>query len=152
MFVPNTLTMGIAFILNTNIYPQAMGFASNIVTLLEKKWPNRVWHVLICCCGRIHDWKRVRRTRQSHLTSCAKVWGATTRRQWDDQTLTIGAYAIEEIFLPFRQAHGNSAAISTMLWYHLRIPCAADAGIQATGNPRPDPLHINHPPKLLRQI
>jgi hypothetical protein len=46
---------------------------------------------------------------------------ATTGLQWDVQTLTIGADAIGEIFLPFRQARGNSAAISAMLCYYVDL-------------------------------
>ena len=54
---------------------------------------------------------------------------ATTGLQWDVQTLTIGGDAIEEIFLPFIQARGNSAAISVTLCYYLDlgISCAAGA-------------------------
>src|SRR5436309_11016180 len=46
---------------------------------------------------------------------------ATTGLQWDVQTLTIGADAIGEIFLLFRQARGNSAAISATLCYYVEL-------------------------------
>lgn len=129
MFVPNTLTMDIAFILNTNIYPQAMASLAILLHFWKRNGlaGSGMYQYTVTAGFTVgNGWENS--PELSH--TLREGLGATTRRQWDDQTLIIGAYAIEEIFLPFRQAHGNSAAISAMLWYYL-------ADIQATGNPRP---------------
>jgi hypothetical protein len=91
------------FVPNTNLLSTGDGFGGNNVALLEKEWPSRVRHVLICCCGRIHRWRRVGRTRRGYLTGCARFGGY--KRTSMGCPMTIGADAIEEI--PFRQARGN---------------------------------------------
>jgi hypothetical protein len=88
------------------------------------------------------------------ISQAAQGLGATTGLQWDVQTLTIGADAIEEIFLPFRQAHENSAAISATLCYYLdlRVSCAASAASRS-GNSRPiRSISVSHPPNCLTNI
>ena len=39
VFVPNTVAMGIAFILNTTTYPQAMGFGATLVYFWKRNYP-----------------------------------------------------------------------------------------------------------------
>jgi hypothetical protein len=103
VFVPNTLAMGIAFILNINLLSTGDGFGGNNVTLPEKEWPSRV-AVLICCCGGFTAGEGLGGLGGA-LSQAAQGLGATTGLQWDVQTLTTGADAIEEI--PFRQARRN---------------------------------------------
>jgi hypothetical protein len=52
------------------------------------------------------------------ISQAAQGLGATTGLQWDVQTLTIGADAIEEIFLPFRQ---KFCSLSATIRYRLDL-------------------------------